>query len=210
MKIALGIDPDVKDLALGVWDDDGPWGAEVIHLVGKSKIGEQSQVRMAHALSRKENTIAMPHIIAIEGQQVDGRRARPRDLFTLAHVTGAAIHWCAGLFPFAHIIVPTPTEWKGGVAKHAHQARLYDDLGWGYEIIGSGNGRYARPDLPPSTFDHITPGQWKHVGDALLLARWAHQQQDHDQKTKQARGKEAHRQDTTRRDAVTRPRRPRK
>ena len=56
------------------------------------------------------------------------------------------------------------------------QARLYYDLDWGYEIIGSGLKRYARPNSPPIFFDNITPGQWKHVGDALLLARWAHKQ----------------------------------
>ena len=52
----------------------------------------------------------------------------------------------------------------------------YRELGWGYAIVGTGTSSYARPLNPPAHFDHITAGQWKHVGDALLLAQWAHEQ----------------------------------
>lgn len=176
---ALGIDPDVKDLAIAGWDEDGPTAAMVVHAIGKGQ-GEQSQVRMARLLDGTTPGMQFDfdviNIIAIEGQQIDRRGVPPRDLFTLAHVTGAAMNWCVKWFKTARIIVPTPKEWKGGVAKHAHQARLYRDLGWGYTIIGSGKGRYARPTNPPSRFNHISPGQWKHVGDAILLAKWAHEQ----------------------------------
>lgn len=179
--IALGIDPDVKDLAFGLWDENGPLDAAVVHVTGR-KVGN-SAVRMAqqlftsliHASYWFRQSISRIEVVAIEGQQKDKRRARPKDLFTLAHVTGAALHWTVSHWPEASIYVPTPREWKGGVAKHAHQARLYHDLGWGYTIIGSGDNRYARPSgLTPSKFKYITPGQWKHVGDALLLARWAY------------------------------------
>lgn len=176
----LGIDPDVSDLAIGAWDDSGPLHAQVVHVI-RRKTKRLSQVRMANALAGTNPDAYLfglnnVQVIAIEGQQIDGRRARPRDLFTLAHVTGMATAWCTEWWGMADILIPTPTEWKGGVAKHAMQARLYKDLDWGYMIVGSGNGRYARPQMIPARFKHITPGQWKHVGDALLLARWAHQQ----------------------------------
>ncbi len=174
----IGIDPDTKDTAIGYWNDSGPVGASVIHVV-RRKTSEQSQVLMARQVAqaiRKGCEWGRVEAVAIEGQQIDKRRARPADLFTLAHTTGMAAVLMVMHYPDALIVIPTPKVWKGRVAKHAHQARLYDDLGWGYKIIGTGDNRYARPLLPPSKFEHITPGAWKHVGDALLLARWAHQQ----------------------------------
>ncbi len=175
--IAIGIDPDCKDCAIAAWDGAGPFAAQVIHVV-RRKTKVQSQVLMAAALAGKN---PLPELfgldvttIAIEGQQIDGRRARPADLFTLAHVTGAALAWCTEWWGMANILIPTPNQWKKSVAKHAMQARMYSRFGWGYTKHGSGSDRYARPVNPPSNFDHITKGQWKHVGDALLLAQWAY------------------------------------
>lgn len=178
MKIALGIDPDTKDMAIASWDGNGPRSAQVVHLVGVNKTGEQSQVRMARAMAEATPcpTMHHPSIIAIEGQQIDKRRARPADLFTLAHTTGSALSWCAHHFDkYARIVIPTPKEWKGQVAKHAMQGRLYLELGWGSTIIGTGTSRYARPNNPTTNFKHISPGQWKHIGDALLLAKYAYE-----------------------------------
>ncbi len=170
--IALGIDPDSKDTSWAWWDDGGPLAVGVAHVIGKS-----SNYEMLGELALSNlSPWGTPEIVAIEGQQIDGRKAPPRDLFKLAHITGAAALRVRQMFPSAEILIPTPREWKKAVAKHAMQARLYADLGWGYHIIGSRTSRYARPIQPPDNFKHITAGQWKHVGDALLLARWAHQQ----------------------------------
>ena len=35
----------------------------------------------------------------------------------------------------------TPEEWKGQIPKAVMPARLYDELGWGYEMIGSDSDR---------------------------------------------------------------------
>lgn len=171
--IALGIDPDSKDCAFATWIESGPLLAKVVHIVGVS-----SDYQILGALAKEDLCwLGRPGIVAIEGQQIDARKARTQDLFKLAHVTGAVALLVRQAYRNARILIPTPTEWKGGVAKHAMQARLYNDLGWGYQLVGSGLKRYARPLCIPNAFTHITPGQWKHVGDALLLARWAHQQQ---------------------------------
>lgn len=170
--LALGIDPDTNDTAFAWWDNDGPAGAAVAHVVRRKGDWRCNILRTAHAINIVESRPDVWHA-AVEGQQVDARKVPVRDLFKLAHVTGLAIGYVCERHPNARLFVPTPTEWKGGVAKHAMQARLYKDLGWGYTITGIGYSRYARPINPPSTFRHITKGQWKHVGDALLLARWA-------------------------------------
>ena len=175
---AIGIDPDSKDLSIAIWRDDGPVSARVIHVEGKATNYEMiAALRSAKPLEFEGN---YPTVAAIESQQIDGRRARPKDLFKLAHMTGAALLWLNQQLPSMRLLVPTPAEWKGAVAKHAMQARLYTDLEWGYALRGSGKGRYAVPLHAPTSFDDITTGQWKHVGDALLLARWAHQQLKHD------------------------------
>jgi len=170
--IALGIDPDSKDLALGLWGDDGPLGASVFHVVGATS-NYQILDTLAHT-SYSMQGYERPSICAVESQQIDRRTKRKADIIKLAHVAGAAGLWVRQQFPNIDLIFPTPSEWKGGVAKHAHQGRLYAQLGWGYEIVGSGDRRYARPVRVPAAFQHISRGQWKHVGDALLLARWAY------------------------------------
>lgn len=176
--IHVGIDPDVCDMAVGFWADGLPVGAQVIHVIRrKGVVGGASVMQMVDALRRTQpQEHGVVESVAIEGQQIDRREARPADLFTLAQATGAVAYWLRDYHPDALFRIAPPKEWKGQVAKHAHQARLYSDLGWGYTIIGSGKGKYARPLRIPSNFHHITPGQWKHCGDALLLARWASEQ----------------------------------
>jgi hypothetical protein len=170
--ISLGIDPDSKDLSLATWGPSGPLDARVDHVVGRA-----SDYQMLEALCREDLLwCKKPNIVIIEGQQIDRRKARPQDLFKLAHVTGAIALRVRQVYRNVEILIPTPKVWKGSVAKHAMQARLYRELGWGYTIIGTGTSRYARPEAPPVHFKHISAGQWKHVGDALLLAKWGHDQ----------------------------------
>lgn len=170
--LTLGIDPDSTDLAWAIWGPDGPVDAGVFHAVRRK--GQQTQVEMSRVL---RDSVFWPQAdfahIAIEGQQKDGRRAAASSLFTLAHVTGAALQCCTERYPDASIRVVTPKEWKGSVAKHAQQARMYRALDWGYTLKGTGTSRYAVPTTPPSHMAHIRATQWKHVGDALLLAQWA-------------------------------------
>ena len=170
--ISLGIDPDSKDMSFATWGPDGPLDARVAHVVGKS--GDYQMLATLAAASLL--WCGEPDLVVIEGQQIDRRKARPKDLFKLAHKTGAVALRVRQFFPDTAIVIPTPKEWKGSVAKHAMQARLYRKLGWAYSIVGTGTSSYARPEAPPVHFKHISAGQWKHVGDALLLARWGYDQ----------------------------------
>lgn len=173
-RTCIGIDPDSKDMAIAAWNDDGPVSAGVVHVSGSA-----SNYQMIDALARERLVWPLGEVstIAIEGQQRDGRKTGKGDLFKLAHMTGAVALWIRQQFPRARLLIPTPERWKGQLPKAVMQARLYDQFGWGYEMIGAGKpADYARPIVPPKHFHHITDGQWKHVGDALLLARWAYLQ----------------------------------
>lgn len=188
-SLSLGVDPDLHDLAFGFWSDAGPVSAVVLHEVEDKRLSGRERVeRMcASCYFGVETLLAGAQLngqitrVAVEGQSLKrsgaAQHARPGDIVKLAQVAGNVLGQLMQLLgPSVDFDFPEPEEWKGSVAKHAMQARLYDDLGWGYAIAGTGKGRYARPVRIPSSFRHITKGQWKHVGDALLLARWAHQQ----------------------------------
>jgi len=186
-KYTIGIDPDLHDLSIGVWDASGPVAARVVHLTKKTGLEREEAVdRMVRAfgdelLAFYDKDDGSPHAIVMEGQSLRRRGSaqhrRPDDIVRLAQVAGQ----CLGMLRMLYnslatsFAFPDPETWKGSVAKHAMQARLYKSLGWGYTIAGTGSNRYARPDSPPAAFNHISRGQWKHVGDALLLAKWGYE-----------------------------------
>lgn len=186
---SIGIDPDLHDLSIGLWDSSGPVTASVVHLKQDASLtGPERVMRMIHAMQPRLNELPIiwtqtVKSIVVEGQslrrQGGAQHARPGDIVKLAQVAGAALGLLMEVFgdSCSDYYLPEPEAWKGSVAKHAMQARLYADLGWRYEIIGTGKGRYARPKNIPTNFRHISKGQWKHVGDALLLARWAYEHQ---------------------------------
>lgn len=173
--LTLGIDPDTSNTSFAWWDHKGPVSAIVAHVV-RGRKDKHVLMGTAAAISHARPLLSGVEVVAVESQQIDSRTITAKSLIHLAQVTGICIAFVAERYPNANLLVPTPSEWKKGVAKHAHQGRLYQELGWGYEIIGSGKSRYARPLRAPQAFSHITRGQWRHVGDALLLAKWAQNQ----------------------------------
>ena len=56
---------------------------------------------------------------AVEGQQIDRRTKSAASLLQLAHTSGIAIAEVMRRYPRARRLLPTPSEWKKGVAKHA-------------------------------------------------------------------------------------------
>lgn len=185
-KYTIGIDPDLHDLSIGVWNHDGPVSAYVVHLKREKGLEREEAVdRMVREFRSRVHSLyeehEEPEIIVMEGQSLkrsgSKKHRRPDDIVRLAQVAAQ----CLGMLRIVYDSLgtsfefPDPERWKGHVAKHAMQARLYKQLGWGYTIIGTGDNKYARPVNPPATFNHISKGQWKHVGDALLLAKWGYE-----------------------------------
>lgn len=169
----VGIDPDLHCTAIGYWGNGKPTGAEVIETKRAKGVIEQAAVlEMVRALAENLGTYHNA-VYAVEAQtlHVTGlkQHKRPQDIVTLGNVAGAIL----GIIhasPIAGVMFPTAKEWKGQIPKAVMQARFYTDLKWGYEMVGKG---YARPVRPPSEFSNIGKTDWKHVGDALMLAKWA-------------------------------------
>lgn len=183
MTLCLGIDPDLHDLAIAAWDDNGPVAGHIVHVPRKKGVVENEAVlAMMVELTRVWPTwqSALLNSCAVEAQELrrgPGRQhARPQDIVTLGQVAGMAVMRVAAAYPFCSIYFPKPSQWKGAVAKSAMQARLYQELGWEYEIHGTGSNAYAVAVGVPERFEGFTDTQWKHLGDALLLARWCWQQ----------------------------------
>lgn len=177
----IGIDPDLHDLAVGIWMDGEPYGARVVHVPRrKGCVGQTAVLDMVERISQGIVGVGglLVSGVAVEAQTLRRRgpkqHKRPEDIVVLGNVAGAALLAMKFAFPEARLLFPTPQGWKGSVPKAVHQARFYTDMGWGYEVMASGD--YARPLTPPAALHHVTPAQWKHVGDALMLARWASQQ----------------------------------
>lgn len=177
--LCLGVDPDLHDLAIAAWDDGGPVAAQVVSAPRQKGVtGGDAVMLMFLALTSKWclGIVHSPDAYAVEAQEM--RRGagawhkRPEDVVHLANVAGMAVMRLAATYPGCPCYFPKPAEWKGSVPKRVMQARLYEELGWGYEVRGKGAGAYAVPLRAPVGFAEIGTMPWKHVGDALLLAHW--------------------------------------
>jgi hypothetical protein len=190
MTLCLGIDPDTHDLAIASWDDLGPVAAHVVS-IPKKLTGTDALLAMMQELSKpwpefgrpelRDDCADRPDWCAVEGQELrrgpGGRHARPEDIVRLGNVAGMAVMRVArGYMHGCGLYWPKPSEWKGSVPKAAMQARLYTELCWGYELKGKGSSGYAVPIQRPEAFRGRSSTEWKHLGDALLLARWCWEQ----------------------------------
>jgi len=176
--LTIGIDPDLHDLAIGYWRDGKPYAADVIHVPKRKGKSQQFSVldMVASIHTGMFRRTELVNAVAVEAQtlQRTGLRQhkRPQDIVVLGNVAGAVLARVMLCFSEAAVHFPTPEEWKGQIPKEVMQARLYDELGWGYDQKAT----YSAPLRIPPAFRHVSVGQWKHVGDALLLAKWASEQ----------------------------------
>ena len=176
--IYLGLDPDLHNTGLAVLDEEGDVAHVEVIRVPKSYVGESAVQKMIQEMARRLpmlmgtlDIIPDPEYFSctVEGQQIymGKGQARPDSLLLLAQVAGAA----AGILaPFcADLSLPRARKWKGSVPKPIHQARILGRLGWAYK---KGQG-YTIPINPPAHLAKLKPEEWKHVVDAIGLARWA-------------------------------------
>jgi len=177
----IGIDPDLHDLAIATWTDDGPEAIHIIHVPKrKGRIENIAALDMLLALTKPWPINPQVDFAAVESQELGRSRfhKRPQDIVTLGQVAGMACMRLAAAYLDIGIYFPKPSEWKKQKAKHAMQASLYSDLGWGFEVIydKAKKPQYAVPG--PACPYSLPKTQWKHAGDALLLAKWCYEQAD--------------------------------
>ena len=125
----------------------------------------------------------------VEAQDIyRGKTHNPKNILHLGHVAGLAV-----MFLYHHIssscdiFMPEPDEWKGTAPKQIHQARVLTSIGWPFIKIGGKATGYCAPSSTPgfdldlnfeATKCKISKGDWKHLNDAIGLARWGMQRSD--------------------------------
>jgi hypothetical protein len=168
--IFFGVDPDSWTTAWAAVNSSEILAVGVLRRKRSGKIG------MVEMLSLWEPNIGSSGdrlVGVVEGQSLHyGSNVNPDDLFKLAHTAGAA---AASLFRagFRNVLIPKPEDWKGQVPKQIHQARVLNKFGILYEqladyCVPSGCARLARIQGAAS----LNRGDWKHVVDAIGLARY--------------------------------------
>ena len=189
----LGCDPDTHACAIAVVDCTGtPVFVRVVRVEKRYKHMDAA-LAMSQNLALADHNLALADYsrnqdnllaFAVEGQEIVYSAAQgvnPRSMLPVAVVAGAALQrfthdWPEGCHTFSF---PLPAQWKGQVPKQIHQARLCSALGWTYETVGDNpSDGYARPTEPEQYKNVLganTLGKtdWKHVLDAIGLARYA-------------------------------------
>lgn len=177
--ITIGIDPDLHDTAIAAWGPAGPIGAYMVSVSRRKGVIENTAaLEMAKQFVSEVFDGLLPdwwsdaEVVAVEAQTLHRagpkQHKRPQDIVTLGQVAGAILTHCVQRGPTA-VRFPTPEQWKGQIPKNVMQARMYNDLGWGYQQAAG----YSIPRTAPEEFGKFSKQNWKHIGDALLLARWA-------------------------------------
>jgi len=189
----IGADPDMHTTALAVVDAAG---SVLAVFVIKSPDQTDRAACMAMVSEIRDFFVSdqLPRgcfAFAVESQEIaytakGGKN--PRSLLLLANISGALLasaHFLWGSNDGSTgdktgdgtlLMLPAPQAWKGSIPKQAHQLHVLRELGWEPEKVGPLKTGYCRPKVIPATVlnaDVINPSDWKHVIDAIGLARWA-------------------------------------
>jgi hypothetical protein len=182
----LGVDPDLQATAVAVVNDEGIPVA-VYCLKHKGTTGRDAVVSMIDMMGAFMVGDNLPEAEvaahAVESQEIVyaakmGRN--PRDLALLANISGAFCAMLRLVYSEALALLPAPQKWKGSVPKPVHQARILSDIKWEAKRVGTDNDGYCYPlnteKLSVIGIEAINKGDWKHVMDAIGLARFAREQ----------------------------------
>lgn len=103
-------------------------------------------------------------LLAEAMQDYPGSRVNANDLLPLNAISGAAVATARE----GSLILPA--AWKGTTPKAAHHARLCRDMGWKHQVYSD----HCRPLDAPDWANKAVgkPGNWKHVMDAIGIARF--------------------------------------
>lgn len=175
MAFVLGVDPDTETTAVAIASD-----LEIL-FVGVLRPGKRSvldQIRTAavffESLFSKLKMGDLISLIVVEGQEhYSESRVDPNDLIKVAQVTGGICGIVRSMFPTIPQVIPLPKAWKGGTPKQISQARAFSHYGIQYSTAAG----YCYPSgcavaAKIQGAGALNKGDWKHVADAVALARW--------------------------------------
>lgn len=172
-KLALGVDPDLHNTAFAFVQGNTVLDIAIAKISNKIK-GRVAVVEMAKEITKKlddyRKYFSLLDVVVVESQQIyttgANKTPNPDDILLISHVSGAAV--CAIqrlLSQTTEIHLPQPRVWKKQVPKEIHQARIYEKLGWDFEVKSG----YT---VPKNSQIILPDTSWKHAGDAIGLAMW--------------------------------------
>lgn len=193
-KYYLGCDPDMHRTAFAVVDDKGQCcGVWVVKV--KEHTERDAVVHMIHAICVFFTLGQLPEECVkcvVESQEMvytakSGRN--PRSLLFLANISGAVVSLFRMVYPNAELHLTAPQKWKGNVPKLTHQGRIMLAQGWEFSKRTSKGEKGAdrdgycvptkiEPPILQSAFEdgdqaqEIGTADWKHINDAIGIARW--------------------------------------
>ena len=164
----LGCDPSSTNSAYAILKADG-----TLHdcFIVSHKNNILSQAR-----KHEEATIQTPKpfVACLEGQAVRPKRRgqksiNPKDIITLARVSGVSGTFIASHSNCDQLYIPLPEEWKGSSSKLGHQSNTIKKMGWEPEFRGEGaNKKVAMKGNP---LNMGLSAQFEAI-DAIGLALW--------------------------------------
>lgn len=195
MIAAIGVDPDLHNTAIAVATKDQVLALGVVR--GQKGLIEDEAVEdmvyrfaspsidggLADFVWSKGFDRRRPGLdLEIKGCRVEGQKrylggpSLPEDLIRLATVAGGAMAHLAQWSPK----LVQPSAWKGSVDKTTNQARTLAAYGISYKVVGGlkgycipAKGKEKLPAIWTSDGSPPLQSDWKHVLDAVGIARWA-------------------------------------
>jgi len=173
INLFLGCDPDTKYQAYATIDLDDNVKAWVV----RSKTSDELIQARSHETLLP---IDVPFLAVVEGQKIyppkNGKfdaKSNPDSMIKLARASGIACSYIARSPRCKGIQIALPSEWKGSVQKHAHQAHTLRKLGQTPVVHGSGDNKYC---APKDNFLNLSKTEYKHVVDAIGMSMWLRDQ----------------------------------
>ena len=168
MGIALGVDPDSCATGWAVASENTILAVGVIRGPGDIFSMWKHSGLLLESVIRKHS----PAIAVIEGQHHHGA-VPDADITKLSHIAGGIGGQLALLFSSLKLVLPEPGKWKGQTPKVVNQARTMTHYGVLFErltnyCVPTGCATISRVEGALS----LNRGDWKHVGDAIGLARY--------------------------------------
>ncbi len=162
-ELVLGIDPDTRNTG---------WALATKHkLIAVGVIRGDGTVESMFVAAHGVPVQRDMDLIGVEGQEIHhGGKAPPHDIIKLAQFAGVIGAALKGIY-CCPLEIPKPSEWKKQVPKPIHQRRSY--TAYGLRCDEAAGYCYPVGDLSAiEGASALNQGDWKHVGDAIGLARW--------------------------------------